>query len=245
MKCLELINVRKSFATGFFQKKREVLHGISFALEEGRTTGFVGVNGSGKTTSLKCALGFLFPDSGTIHFFGKELDNVAKARLGFLPERPYFDEFLTAREFLFYHWNLSGGGSGFEAACKRVLEKVNLSHVQERKLKTFSKGMLQRIGMAQSILRDPDLLILDEPMSGLDPDGRFLIKEIIRGQQKQGKTIFFSSHLLSDMEELCDDLVVIDQGKMLYQGALKEFLGSQGQGLEKTFQEFKVGKRTT
>lgn len=242
MKLLEFKNVKKSFAGDLLKGKRQVLKDVSFFVEGGKTTGFIGMNGSGKTTCLKCALGFIFPDSGEIEFFGEGgLTADKKKKIGFLPERPYFDDFLTAREFLHYHWKLAGASEGFETACESALTRVDLLEAKDRKLKAFSKGMLQRAGMAQAILLNPEFLILDEPMSGLDPDGRFLIKEIIRQQQGQGKTLFFSSHLLSDMEELCDNLVVIDNGLLLYQGSLKDFVTNQNLGLEKTFQLFKKG----
>lgn len=218
---LEVKELRKSFKTGFWMQKKEILKGVSFRVQEAQTTGFIGVNGSGKTTSLKCILEFIFPEKGEISFFGKgQLNSDIRKDIGYLPERPYLYDFLTAGEFLKYHWNLSGGGSGFDQAAQAVLSKVNLRGVEGKRLRTFSKGMLQRIGMAQALLRQPKFLILDEPMSGLDPDGRILIKEIIRDEQKRGTTVFFSSHLLSDMEELCKDVVVIDAGEVLYQGPL-------------------------
>jgi ABC-2 type transport system ATP-binding protein len=218
---LEVRDLEKSFSSGFFGKKKKILKRVSFSVRPGQTTGFIGVNGSGKTTSLKCILNFIFPENGNVRFFGhSDLNNEVRGKLGYLPERPYLYDFLTAREFLSFHWNLSGGGTGFSQTAKEVLHKVNLHGVEDRRLRNFSKGMLQRIGMAQALLRKPDFLILDEPMSGLDPDGRILIKDIIRQEQKRGTTIFFSSHLLSDMEELCQDVVVIDAGEILYQGSL-------------------------
>lgn len=227
MNILSVNHLNKSFSLGVLRKPKQVLHDVSFQIEQGKTTGFIGVNGSGKTTSLKCVLGFITPDSGEIKFFEKsELSSQVKERIGYLPERPYLYEFLTAEEILRFHWKLSGGGPGFEEAAKKVLEKVELRNVEDRRLRSFSKGMLQRIGMAQALLRDPDFLILDEPMSGLDPDGRILIKDIIRDERARGRTIFFSSHLLNDMDELCDNLVVIDGGKMIFQGTLKAFTGT-------------------
>lgn len=225
MSTLYVQNLNKSFSLGLFRKHKQILSDVSFEIESGKTTGFIGVNGSGKTTSLKCILGFITPDSGQIHFFEKksELGSDVKARIGYLPERPYLYEFLTAQEFLKFHWDLSGGGAGFQEAAAKVLKKVELANVEDRRLRSFSKGMLQRIGMAQALLRDPEFLILDEPMSGLDPDGRLLIKDIIREERGRGRTIFFSSHLLNDMDELCDNLVVIDGGKMIFQGSQKEF----------------------
>jgi ABC-2 type transport system ATP-binding protein len=166
------------------------------------------------------------------------LDSELKKLLGYLPERPYYYDFLTASQFLKFHWDLTGGGEGFVQRSDEILHKVNLKDVTHKHLRSFSKGMLQRIGLAQALLRSPELLILDEPMSGLDPDGRMLIKEIIMEEKKKGTTLFFSSHLLGDMDELCDDLVVIDQGRLIFQGALKDF--AKDQGVEKSFYETRM-----
>jgi ABC-2 type transport system ATP-binding protein len=233
---LKVKNLQKTFKTHFYEKPHQVLKNLSFEVHPGRTTGFVGVNGAGKTTTLKCALGFVRPDSGEIHFFNKgPLDSELKKRLGYLPERPYYYDFLTASQFLKFHWDLTGAGEGFNARAEEILQKVNLKGVMDRYLRSFSKGMLQRIGLAQALLRSPELLILDEPMSGLDPDGRVLIKEIIHEEKKKGTTLFFSSHLLGDMDELCDDLVVINQGQLIFEGSLKDF--AKDRGVEKSFYE--------
>lgn len=216
---IQVSGLFKSFPGSFYEKPRLVLRDVSFEVPEKITTGFIGINGSGKTTSLKCVLGFIHPDKGEVRFFGgKPLGKEVLCRMGYLPERPYLYEYLTTEEFLGLHWELTGGGPGFVEAAKRVLERVNLPGVEKRRLRQFSKGMMQRIGLAQALLREPELLILDEPMSGLDPDGRFLVKEVIRQEKKKGTTVFFSSHFLNDIEELCDHLVVIDGGAILYQG---------------------------
>lgn len=241
---LKVQGLVKTFKTDLFQKPHQVLKGLSFEIQKGRTTGFIGVNGAGKTTTLKCALGFVTPDQGEITFFGQgPLSSNLKERIGYLPERPYYYDFLTASQFLKFHWDLAGGKDGFSKRAHEVLDKVNLKDVFDRRLRSFSKGMLQRIGMAQALLKNPEFLILDEPMSGLDPDGRILIKEIIQEEKKKGTTLFFSSHLLGDMDELCDDLVAIDQGVLVYQGPLKDF--AQDRGVEKSFYEIrkKLGDR--
>lgn len=242
--CLEVRDLHKTFAGGLFEKSREVLRGVSFKVKAGRVTGFVGANGSGKTTTLKCVLGFIFPNSGGIQFFGEEpLGPSTLQRIGFFPERPYLYEFLTAEEYLRLHWQLSGGGSGFEQACTQVLTDVNLPEVRKLRLRSFSKGMLQRIGIAQAIIRKPEFLILDEPMSGLDPDGRLLMKDILRKLHKEGTAIFFSSHLLYDLEELCDDLIVIDQGQVIFTGELSELRRQySGIHLEEIFRQMKKAK---
>lgn len=221
-------NLQKSFSVAPWSPPKKVLDSMSFKVKAARTTGFIGVNGSGKTTTLKCILGFIFADSGRVQFLGESLlSPQVKSQIGYLPERPYYYDYLTARQFLKFHWDISAGeGKGsvsFDEACLDVLQTVDLKQVENKLLRSFSKGMLQRIGMAQALIRQPQILILDEPMSGLDPDGRLLIKDIIRSQKAKGRTIFFSSHLLSDMDELCDDLVVIHDGKCHFQGATSEF----------------------
>lgn len=225
---LEVSHLNKTFHGSLTEKARPVLKDVQFSVAQGKTTGFVGVNGSGKTTSLKCVLGFLRPDRNeklSIRFFGKEAElKQYNSQIGYLPERPFLYEFLTAEEFLNFHWRLSGGGEGFQQKCAEVLKRVNLPGVQEKRLRQFSKGMMQRIGFAQALLRSPQLLILDEPMSGLDPDGRFLIKEVIKEEAKRGTSIFFSSHYLGDIEELCQDLVIIDQGQIIYSGSTADLV---------------------
>lgn len=247
MQSLVVQNLNKVFKGGLFEKDKLVLKNVNFQVEKGVTTGFVGVNGSGKTTSLKCVLGFIHPTSGGVHFFENQiLSSEIKNKIGYMPERPYFYEFLKAEEFLKFHWDLGGGGPGFEVACNEVLGRVNLLSAKKTVLRKFSKGMLQRVGLAQAIIKKPEFLILDEPMSGLDPDGRFLIKKIMKEEQARGTTIFFSSHLLHDMEELCRDIVVIDQGQIIYQGELKKFLNfSEGEtlDLELAFQRFRENQQ--
>lgn len=211
------------------EKPKLVLKGLNFSIPKGSLTGFIGVNGAGKTTTIKALLKFIHPLAGEIVFFGEQgLTNVGRQRLGFMPERPYFYDFLTGKEFLALHWKLRGHkiDVAFEQRCDEALKSVDLERGKNLRLRQFSKGMLQRIGIAQSIIHKPDFLILDEPMSGLDPDGRVLIKNIIRQLHSEGTTIFFSSHLLQDMEELCSRLVIIDQGQIIYEGSLLD-LGAQ------------------
>nr|BFD65888.1 hypothetical protein HAGR004_09100 [Bdellovibrio sp. HAGR004] len=240
MSVLSIEKLNKTFKGGLFEKDRHVLRDVSFALQEGQTSGFVGSNGAGKTTTIKCIFDFIRPDSGQIHFFGKPLTSESKTRVGYLPERPYLYEFLTGMEFLRLHWNLCYGASlkDFHERAHEALKKVDLFEAKDRRLRTYSKGMLQRIGIAQAILTRPDLLILDEPMSGLDPDGRAMVKDILREEQKRGVSLFFSSHLLQDMEELCSHLVVINRGQILYDGVLSSFM-AEYQSLEKAFSVLK------
>lgn len=235
MAILEVKKLNKIFPGGLFEKPRHVLKDVTFSLPEGETTGFVGSNGSGKTTSIKCMLEFMRPDSGEILFFGKPLNLAAKTRIGYLPERPYLYEFLTGIEFLKLHWNLvQESNKDFLERAHEVLKRVDLFDSRDKKLRQYSKGMLQRVGIAQAIINKPDLLILDEPMSGLDPDGRGLVKDILRDEAKRGTSLFFSSHLLLDMEELCSHLVVINKGVVLYDGELSPFM-NQYASLEDAF----------
>ncbi len=241
---IEVKNLNKSFKVGFLGRSKQILKDISFHVPLGETTGFVGNNGSGKTTSLKSILQFIHPDSGLIHFFDKPLDMKSKNRIGYLPERPYLYEFLTGMEYLKFHWDLADHAQkrDFIERAHSALKKVNLFEARDTVLRKYSKGMLQRVGIAQAIIHGPELLILDEPMSGLDPDGRFLVKEILREEQKRGTTIFFSSHLLQDMEELCAHLCAIHQGKMIYDGKLDSFM-QQYKNLEVAFQAHKENQK--
>lgn len=240
MALLEVRKLNKTFKGGLFEKDRQVLHDVTFSLPEGQTSGFVGSNGAGKTTTIKCIFDFIRPDSGEILFFGKPLSSESKTRIGYLPERPYLYEFLTGMEFLRLHWNLCYGSStqDFYERSQEALRKVDLLAAKDRRLRTYSKGMLQRVGIAQAILTRPDLLILDEPMSGLDPDGRAMVKDILREEQKRGVSLFFSSHLLQDMEELCSHLVVINRGQILYDGVLSSFM-AEYHSLERAFSVLK------
>lgn len=228
MKVFEFENVQKSFPTGFWRREKKILENLSFSVTAGQVTGFVGSNGAGKTTSIKCLLGFVFPDSGQIRYFGDQvLSDQVKSRIGYLPERPYFYEFLTGEEFLRMHWSLAGlkgGAKAFRERSQLLLKKVDLLQAARVPLRSYSKGMLQRIGIAQALLSHPEVLILDEPMSGLDPEGRYAVKELMREIAKEGATLFFSSHLLQDMEELCSDLVIINHGRKIYEGRLISFL---------------------
>lgn len=233
---IEVLNLKKSFKKSLLEKRKTVLKGVSFQVPAGQTTGFVGNNGSGKTTTIKCLFEFIHKDSGEISFFGEKLSSEAKKKIGYLPERPYLYEFLTGLEFLKFHWQLSTGqfSSDFYEKAHKALKTVGLYEARDKRLREFSKGMLQRAGLAQALLHDPELVILDEPMSGLDPDGRLMVKDVLKEQKKKGVSLFFSSHLLQDMEELCEHLVVIHHGQILYNGGLGEFM-SQFPSLEEAF----------
>lgn len=240
MKILEVKNLQKSFRTDFYKKPQKVLKDVSFTVSEGQFVGFIGPNGAGKTTTLKCVLEFAFPDSGEVSFFGEKYKLEHRARIGFLPERPFFHEFLSGLEFLKLHWSLAKKpAQDFLARAEKVLEQVKLTHAKDKKLKEYSKGMLQRIGIAQALLTEPEFLILDEPMSGLDPDGRILIKEILKMLKLKKMTVLMSSHLLEDLDELCDQLIIVHVGKVEYTGPLAEFKKDY-KNLEDAYRQFKI-----
>jgi ABC-2 type transport system ATP-binding protein len=245
MSILKVQGLRKSFRRGFIPKTTEVLKGLNFELIEGRITGFLGGNGAGKTTTMKCLLGLALPDEGRVEYFGgRPLDSQTKARIGFLPEHPYFYDYLTGEEFLRFYGQVSGVGTkSLKERMNSLLKKVDLVHAKDRPLRNYSKGMLQKIGIAQALIHNPDLVILDEPMSGLDPDGRFYLAEIIKETAKEGKSVFFSSHLLNDAERLCEDLVVLKNGQVIYQGRMDKMLENVSAKTEVVFDQ--SGRRQT
>lgn len=217
MAALEIQGLSKSYPTGFWRKTlKPALLPLSLTVEEGETFGFLGPNGAGKTTTLKLLMGILFPTSGSARILGRHYhDPEVHRQIGFLPEQPYFYDYLNAHELLDYYGSLSG--LSMEERKKRVpalLERVGLADAGKQQLRKFSKGMLQRVGIAQAILHDPKMVFLDEPMSGLDPIGRREIRELIQGLKYEGKTVFFSTHILSDAEALCDRVGVIHKGEL-------------------------------
>jgi ABC-2 type transport system ATP-binding protein len=219
---LNVENLVKDYTTGFLRKKVRVLKGVSFSVSRGEIFGFVGPNGAGKTTTFKVILGFVSLTSGRVEIMGKPLGSVdIKKQIGYLPENPYFYDYLTGEELLRYMGELHGlNGGRLSKRVDELLEKVKMSHTKRVQLRKYSKGMLQRIGVAQSLINDPDFLILDEPMSGLDPMGQREIRELILEQKKKGKTILLSSHILSDVEALCDRVGVIISGRIVKTGEL-------------------------
>lgn len=226
---LEVHNLYKTYRAGFIPKDHPVLKGVDFVIPEGKITGFLGSNGAGKTTTVKCILGLAYPTSGEISYFsGQALSQSVKQRIGFLPEHPYFYNYLTGIEFLMFYGQLSTKlkKKDLKERVDRLLAKMDLTFAGDKQLKDYSKGMLQKIGIAQALIHDPELVILDEPMGGLDPDGRYYVSEIIKETAKQGKAIFFSSHLLHDAEKLCHRLVIIKDGQVAYEGDTASLLGS-------------------
>jgi len=208
-------NVSKTYRTGFWGKSFVALDHLSLEVKQGEILGYLGPNGAGKTTTFKVLLDLIRPNKGSITFFGQPADRRSRERIGFLPENPYFYMYLTAEESLHFHGRLKGMTcSARKKRIPELLKLVGLEHATDRPLKKFSRGMLQRIGIAQTLVNDPDILILDEPMSGLDPNGRKQMRDIILGCRNQGKTVIFSSHILSDVEIMCDRAAMIRQGKL-------------------------------
>ena len=220
---LKIENLVKDYTSGFLRKRVRVLNGVSFFVNRGEIFGFVGPNGAGKTTTFKVVLGFVSLTGGRVELMGKPIGDVdVKKHIGYLPENPYFYDYLTGEELLFYMGELHGlNGAGFAKRVDELLEKVKMSHARRLQLRKYSKGMLQRIGIAQALINDPDFLILDEPMSGLDPIGQREIRELILELRSNGKTILLSSHILSDVETLCDRVGVIINGRVVKTGELE------------------------
>ena len=231
MPIIEIENLTKDYETGFVRKRKtRALDGLSLTVEPGQIFGFLGANGAGKTTTLKLLMRLIFPTGGTARILGRDISDVSMhARIGYLPEAPYFYDYLTAREFLNYCGELFGmdrptGGRRTEDLLTRVnLEKKSW----DRQLRKFSKGMLQRVGLAQALVNDPEIVFLDEPMSGLDPVGRREVRDLIAALRNEGKTIFMCSHILSDIEVLCDNVAILKGGTLAHAGSLNELRAAE------------------
>ncbi len=225
MLAIETFALEKSYTVGFWRKKPKVaLHPLSLAVPEGEVFGYLGPNGAGKTTTLKLLMGLIFPTGGRAAILGLDWqDPRVKAQIGFLPEQPYFYDYLTASELLHYYAQLSGLSAGDrKPRVKAVLSRVGLTDSADLQLRKFSKGMLQRVGIAQAIIHDPKLVFLDEPMSGLDPVGRREVRDLIQSLKDDGKTVFFSTHILSDAEALCDRVAILHQGTLRGIGSIAD-----------------------
>ncbi len=227
------------------QGTKIALHGLNLEVRAGEVFGFLGPNGAGKTTTMNVLLGFTQPTSGTASLFGIDVRQpIARQRIGYLPELTYYYKFLTAEEILRFYAKIFGIASG--EADKRIaelLKLVELEHAAKRPIKSYSKGMQQRVGLAQALINNPDLLILDEPTSGLDPLGRMKVREIIQRLKNEGKTVFFSSHELGEVETVCDRVGIVHQGELKAVGTVAEI--SRGhENLEKAFLKI-VGFQTT
>src|SRR6201981_3095245 len=229
MEAIEILHLEKIYRVGFWRKRpKQALYPLDLTIEEGEIFGFLGPNGAGKTTTLKILMGLVFPTSGSARILGMELnDPRMKAQIGFLPEQPYFYDYLKAGELLEYYAQLSGvPGKLRRRRVNEVLAQVGLPDASGVQLRKFSKGMLQRVGIAQAILHDPEVLFLDEPMSGLDPMGRREVRDVMEELKRAGKTVFFSTHILSDAEALCDRVAILHLGELRGMGPVADLASS-------------------
>ena len=228
---VEIQNVDYSVRVGFWLKRKLILKSVTASISEGSVTGFLGPNGAGKTSLIQLLVGIRSLASGTIHIGGHPVGSIeARELIGFLPERPYFPGFLTARQVLRQFGKLSDMSSeSLKTRIPATLERVGILRAIDQELRTYSKGMLQRLGIAQAILHDPSLLILDEPMSGLDPLGRMEIRNLIQQLAREGHTVFFSSHVVPDVEAISDHLILIQNGSIVQQGRAQDIL-EDGEG---------------
>ncbi|MBP2688058.1 MAG: ABC-type multidrug transport system, ATPase component [Deltaproteobacteria bacterium] len=235
---IEVEGLVKSYPTGFWRRKVRVLDDISFTVGENEVVGFLGANGAGKTTTIKILNCLAFPDAGSVRIFGERggVRSSSRRRIGFMPEQPYFYEYLTGFEFLDLCGRLNGMGR--EETRRRSVEmlaRVRLSEAGNLAIRKYSKGMMQRLGLAQALLHDPELVILDEPMSGLDPMGRMDVRGIISDLKASGRTVFFSSHIISDVEALCDRVILLDHGKKIAEEKVAELIGGEVRFVELVF----------
>jgi ABC-2 type transport system ATP-binding protein len=236
---IEILGLTKDYPMGFWRRRmHRALDNLTLQIEQGEVFGFLGPNGAGKTTTLKLLMGLIFPTTGTARVRGCSIDDVRMHReIGYLPEQPYFYDYLTARELLDYYARFSDyGPAERHERVTRLLEQVGLIRVGNVQLRNFSKGMLQRAGVAQAILHDPQVVFLDEPMSGLDPVGRREVRDVILNLKRQGRTVFFSTHILSDAEMLCDRVAVLVGGKLQGVGAPSDIVSINVQGMEILFE---------
>jgi ABC-2 type transport system ATP-binding protein len=226
---LRAAGLAKSFRTDFFRKPVQAVHEVSFEVRRGEVFGFLGPNGAGKTTTLKMLMGLVRPTKGRAEVLGRSVPDVeAQRRLGYLPESPYFYEYLSAEEFL----DLVGAlfdlpGPERRRRRERLIARVGLEHARGRPLRKFSKGMLQRVGIAQALMGDPELVVLDEPMTGLDPLGRKEIRDLILELKHEGRTVFYSTHILPDVEMTCDRVAMVFAGRLRSVGPLGSLLSAR------------------
>ena len=233
---IDINGLTKDYEVGFLKKRRiRALDQLNLEVRRGEIFGFLGPNGAGKTTTLKLLMRLIYPTHGSAHILGHPIDDVAtRARVGYLPENPYFYDYLSGRELLEYTAALFGVSTErARARGKELLALVGLdSDRANRQLRKYSKGMLQRIGIAQALVNDPEIVFMDEPMSGLDPIGRREVRDLLLSLRTQGKTVFFSSHILSDVEALCDRAAILSRGKLVRCGTVQELTGIEGSAVE-------------
>jgi ABC-2 type transport system ATP-binding protein len=219
------------------QAPKVAVDGLNLNVQAGEVFGFLGPNGAGKTTTMNVLLGFLRPSAGAAYLFGVNTkEPIARQRIGYLPEQTYYYKFLTAEELLRLYGRIFGlKGPDLDQRIDRALKLVELEHARKRLIKTYSKGMQQRAGLAQALINDPDLLILDEPTSGLDPVGRMKVREIIQRLKNEGKTVFFSSHELGEVETVCDRVAILKDGQLKAVGKVADLMAEHRMNLEQVF----------
>lgn len=226
MPVVEIENLTKDYEVGFWRKRKvRALDGLSLNVEPRQIFGFLGANGAGKTTTLKLLMRLIFPTAGRASILGQDISDISMhQRIGYLPENPYFYDYLTPREFLEYCGQLFDLDSATrKRRAEELLTRVNLDQKSwDRQLRKLSKGMLQRVGLAQALINDPEIVFLDEPMSGLDPVGRREVRDLIASLRTEGKTVFMCSHILSDIEVLCDNVAILKKGRLAHAGSLDE-----------------------
>jgi len=233
---LSVEKLAKTFVKPFTGTKVEAVRGVSFEVRRGDIFGFLGPNGAGKTTTIKMLTGLIFPTAGKATILGEPVPSPdAMGKVGFLPENPYVYPYLTPREFVSLCGRLNGlSGRTLHAAVERVIERLGITYAMDRRVGALSKGMLQRTGLAAALVHSPELLILDEPMSGLDPVGRKEVRDLIVEESRAGRTVFFSSHILSDVELLCDHVCILRKGEVVAGGSMEDLLGSDSRCSEIT-----------
>lgn len=231
-------NLRKVYHSGFFRRKFVGLEGLNLEVKTGECFGYIGPNGAGKTTTLKLLMGLNFPSSGSATVLGEPIGSLAaRGKIGYLPERPYFYDYLTAEEFLHFYGSLHGlSRAKRNAKIDELLPLVHMERARKIPLHKFSKGMLQRVGLAQALINDPELVVLDEPSSGLDPMGRILIRDIVLDLKAKGTTILLCSHILADVEQVCDRVALLKDGKVEQIGTVEELVGQSVQAVEVIFE---------
>ena len=237
---LKTEKLRVEFTSRDLRKTIKVaLSGLDLEVQTGEVFGFLGPNGAGKTTTMNVLLGFVAPQSGAAYLFGIDVRQpIARQRIGYLPELTYYYKFLTAEELLRFYAKIFGLPRGeADRRIDQLLKLVELDSARRRPIKTYSKGMQQRVGLAQALINNPDLLILDEPTSGLDPLGRMKVREVIQRLKNEGKTVFFSSHELGEVETVCDRVAIINQGELKAVGPVADIVGQRHENLEKAFLE--------
>jgi ABC-2 type transport system ATP-binding protein len=236
MAVVEIHNLTKDYEVGFWRKRKvRALDGLSLNVEPRQIFGFLGANGAGKTTTLKLLMRLIFPTAGRANILGQDISDISMhQRMGYLPENPYFYDYLTPREFLNYSGQLFGLDSATrKRRAEELLTRVNLDQKSwDRQLRKLSKGMLQRVGLAQALVNDPEIVFLDEPMSGLDPVGRREVRDLIATLRTEGKTVFMCSHILSDIEVLCDNVAILKQGRLAHAGSLDELRARESNLIE-------------